>query len=290
MSGSTRPQQSLETLTSTCQTMLDLVDEMDSLDKRIHHLKTEIVMLSSEQTDMAPFLRNGRKFPSMLQGVSAAQKPFHGLPRMQQFDMMRKIMAMRTELSVKFESLRRAQMAIQRSKVIQDTIMRDGSGVPSSSGSYLPDNPEEGEFIKNLLLDNTDLANQIMAIEEKRIAKAVSNLEGKTRITELLSKCKAEFQICQEIEDDEEEVGEENEGDTSNVSPEVKALNKKRYQLNKAELRTIQMKTLVQKLMFSYPNASLPSRKDDPVASRNHEDMMFFCGKSLDAMREDAQK
>ena len=77
-------------------------------------------------------------YPSMLQGVSAAQKPFHGLPRMQQFDMMRKIMAMRTELSVKFESLRRAQMAIQRSKVIQDTIMRDGSGVPSSSGSYLP--------------------------------------------------------------------------------------------------------------------------------------------------------
>ena len=74
------------------------------------------------------------------------------------------------------------------------------------------------------------------------------------------------------------------------VMSEVKALNKKRYQLNKAELRTIQMKTLVQKLMFSYPNASLPSRKDDPVASKMHEDMMFFCGKSLDAMREDAQK
>ena len=63
MTGTTRPQQSLESLTSTCQTMLDLVDEMDSLDKRIHHLKTEIVMLSSEQTDMAPFLRSGRNVP-----------------------------------------------------------------------------------------------------------------------------------------------------------------------------------------------------------------------------------
>ena len=57
----------------------------------------------------------------MLEGLSAARKPFHGLPRLQQFDMMRKVMFLRTDMSIKFEALRQAQMVVENMNVITES-------------------------------------------------------------------------------------------------------------------------------------------------------------------------
>ena len=80
---------------------------------------------------------------------------------------------------------------------------------------------------------------------------------------------------------------EDQENDVSNANsscPEVKVLNKKRYQLNKIENRVVQMKTIIQKLIFMQPNAGYT---DDKVVNDRREKMMFFCGKSLDSMRSE---
>ena len=71
----------------------------------------------------------------------------------------------------------------------------------------------------------------------------------------------------------------------SDSNEEVKALNKKRYQLNRAETKVTQMKTVIQKLMFSYPDAALDS--DDPAVKDDHQNMMFYCGKTIEAMRQE---
>lgn len=270
----------LESLSSTCKSMMDLVEELDALDRRIYHLKSEIDSLSHEQTDMGTFLRRGRNIPSMLEGVSAAQKPFHGLPRLQQFDMMKKVMFLRTDMSVKFEALRQAQMAVEKMNVITESTKCLETRAPPG-GSYLPeDDVVEGEYLLNLVIDNADLAGKILGVEEKRIAMALDNLDGKTKITELLSKCKTEFEQYQDgaLEDEDQE----NDTSNANSSPEVKALDKKRYQLNKVEKRVVQMKTIIQKLMFSLPNAG---RGENEEVNEKHQKMMFFCGKSLDGMR-----
>jgi len=262
---------------------MELVDEIDALDKRMYHLKSEIDSLSHEQTDMDTFVRRGRKIPSMLEGLSTARKPFHGLPRLQQFDMMRKVMFLRTDMSIKFEALRQAQMVVEKMNVITESTKCLETRAPPG-GSYLPeDDVVEGEYLLNLVIDNSDMAGKILAVEEKRIAMALDNLDGKTKITELLSKCKTEFEECQdgilESEDQENDISNANSS-----SPEVKVLNKKRYQLNKIENRVVQMKTIIQKLIFMQPNAGYT---DDKVVNDRREKMMFFCGKSLDSMRSE---
>jgi len=267
----------LESLTSVCQSMMDLVERLDSLDQRVYRLKSEIMALSNEHTDMNDFLRRGRNIPSMLQGLTSAKRPFHGLERMQQFEMMKKCILMRTDLSFKFEALREAKTSLHRSKIIREVLASENP-VSAPGGSYLSDNLEETEYIKGLLSDTSQLASSIMTVEEQRIAKALENLDGKTKIIGLLSKCKKDSEDNQDSMEEEEEGGLE-------ANEETKALNKKRYQLNRAEKKVTQMKTVIQKLMLSYPDAALES--DDESIKEDHENMLFYCGKTIEEMRQD---
>ena len=147
---------------------------------------------------MTGFLRRGLNIPSLLQGLNSAKRPFHGLEKMQQFEMMKKVIMMRTDLSVKFEALRQVKTALDRSVIIHEMLGLENPLSPPG-GSYLSDNLEEAEYIKGLLLETAELASNIMKVEEQRIAKALENLDGKTKIIALLSKFKKDFeehQVC----------------------------------------------------------------------------------------------
>ena len=225
--------------------------------------------LSEEHTDMAGFLRRDRSLPSMLTGVETAKKPFHGLSKLQKFDVMRKILTMRIGLSIKFEALRKAQMAVQRSLVISKALGMDGQGGCD---------PEEARFIQELLAEQTDLAAKIVKVEKERMDKALKVLDGKIKTMEMLSKCKVEFDAFQADSEDEDERMDEN--DAPNVDKEIR---KKENRLQKDENKVQQMKTVIQRLIFTCPNAI--SAYDEEI-NKKHQDMLLFCGKSVEEMRQ----
>jgi len=297
--------QNLDSILGVCSTMMALVQQLEALDKRIYHLKTDLVALSQESTDMTSFRRRKNHPNSILHGVQSAKKPFEKFSKLDQFDLLNKILTMRLEMSVKFEALRKAQMAVQRAKVIKKTFRIDLESGENKDAATAAADPEEAEYMGKLLKEQADLSGQIMKIEEQRISKALDVLAGKVKIMELFGKFKREFDLyMDEVEDDDEEdMEEEEENQTGNgsqegaaaaaaaaaagakSSPEVRKLDGKKKQLAKAENRLIQMKTIVQKLMFNSPDVIAGVGLDQQTA-KEFQDMMFFCGKSVEEMRK----
>jgi len=289
-SGEETAVQDLDSISGVCKTMLDLVEELDALDKRIYHLKTDLVALSREHTDMTGFMRR-RRHP-MLHGVVAAQRPFERLDKLEQFDLLNKIMTMRLDMSIKFEALRKAKMAVQRARVIKNAFGIDldlGSRRRSDAAAALVhSDPEEAEYIGGLLREQAELAGKIALVEEERLSKALDALNGKVQIMELFVKFNQEFDLY--MDDLEDDLSDDNDDNDENVddnivkSAEDKQLEHRRKQLRKAENRVLQMKTLVQKLMFNCPDviAGVGLEKEDAQECR---DMMLFCGKTVEEMR-----
>jgi len=291
----------LESISGVCTTMLDLVKELDTLDKRIYHLKTDLVALSQEHTDMTGFMRRRRN--PMLHGVNAAQRPFERLDKLEQFDLLNKITTMRLDMSVKFEALRKAQMAVQRAKVIKKAFGIDLETNPPCAGAKRPrgadggdavqvhTDPEEAEYIGGLLKEQTELAGQILAVEEERLAKALDAFNGKVKIMELFVKFKQEYDVYldeldgDELFEDSDDNNDENVDESnSKKTPEDKDIEKKQKQVAKAEKRVVQMKTIIQKLLFNCPDVIAGVGIEQDFA-KECKDMMLFCGKNVEEMR-----
>merc|ERR1719259_375769 len=100
---------------------------------------------------MTTFMRR-RRHHGLLHGVHGAQRPFERLDKLEQFDLLNKIMTMRLEMSIKFEALRKAHMAVQRARIIKKAFGIDQAGT-SGGGDVTPADPEEAEYIAGLLKD-----------------------------------------------------------------------------------------------------------------------------------------
>ena len=208
------------------------------------------------------------------------EKPFHGLSKLEQFDVLQKIYNLRMELTLKFEALRKVLIATQKCKAVKRAL-----GFETSD---LSTDPEEAKYLEELLEEQMDLSKKIMNVEQQRIDLALSSVSNKTRIAELYELASDEVKDIEEdseADEDEEEKNDENLAiHNLEANPEDQLIKHKKKKLKVEEAKVNQMRHLTLKLMFSMPNNA---QNFDNLINKEHEDMMYWCSQEPSVMRGD---
>lgn len=132
----------LSSIQDSCQAMLGVVDKLEGMDRKIHHLAVDLKSLSETHTEMRDYMASTnsrrRARPDQL------EKPFHGLTKLEQFDVFQRIARMRLDLTIKFEALRQVQTAAGKSKAVKKAL--------NLQPSKLSTDPEEEKYLTGIYL------------------------------------------------------------------------------------------------------------------------------------------
>jgi len=146
--------------------------------------------------------------------------------------------------------------------------------------------PEERNYLLELLEEQNERSESIIKAEDQRLSKELELLNVKCQITEDLYNLKEQYD---KILDETEEMG--------SPAPKRKALvagaeNGRQvdlaHHLEEEEKRTNQMKTLIQKLLMANPNGCL--NYDDEEIRKRNEEMLIRCGEDLSVLRKDKKE
>merc|ERR1712018_731517 len=175
-----------------------------------------------------------------------------------------------------FEGLRKSIQASQMSNALKKAIgLSKGNTdevLPVSSSNEK--DQEEIEFIKDLLAEQNELNEKIMAVEKERLDSTVDLLYSKMEVAK-------EFLVTKQIYNDIITNEGQNIEDDEDMSLQRK-IEKRKKGLAREEARLNQMKFVVQKLMASCPNNAMTF---DEEANAKHYDMFLKCGQAIPEIR-----
>lgn len=297
--------------------MLEIAEKLESINQQCHVLRVENRVLQHAHDggpDLNTFIsirgnnsrpispakrRSNFLIPSGTSKSISNKKVFRNLTTTQQFEALHQIAKEQSDVVLNFEGLRKSIQASQMSNALKKAIgLSKGNTdevLPVSTSNEK--DQEEIEFIKDLLAEQNELNEKIMAVEKERLDSTVDLLYSKMEVAKEFLVTKQIYNDIitnegQNIEDDEdmEDDGDDENRDNSNslVDDEEKSLQRKiekrKKGLEREEARLNQMKFVVQKLMASCPNNAMTF---DEETNAKHYEMFLKCGHTIPEIRGD---
>lgn len=297
--------------------MLEIAEKLDTLNKECQILNVENKVLHDAEgggPDLNNFLNVRGSFVSVrgekrrssfltpsLAGASkgsSSRKNFKNLTSNQQFEALHQIANQQSDIVLSFEGLKEAIKISQMSSSLKKSI-----GLENDNNEQLFDgdesiskmrDPEEIQFIKDILEEQAELNEKIMEVEKSRLEATLNLLSSKMEVAK-------EFRVTKEIYG--EMISNENENESSDHDMEIdensdgnnvaggdeenelmRKIESKKRNLKREQDRLNQMRFLIQKLMFSCPNNAMTF---DEETNRTHYNMSIRLGKDISELCED---
>jgi len=300
--------------------MLEIAEKLESINQQRHILTVENKVLHQAHDggpDLNTFLmranssspnsskrRSNFLIPSIA-GTSKSvsnKKVFSNLTPTQQFEALHQVANEQSDVVLNFEGLRKSIQASHMSIALKKAIgLNKSSEDDTANESDLTVSKEKDEeeltFVKDLLEEQNDLNEKIMAVEKDRLDSTVDLLYSKMEVAKEFLVTKQIYKDIissdsQSLEDDDEDMEDEDAENIDNANSDAddeekqlqKKIRKEKKKLAREEARLNQMKFLVQKLMASCPNNAMTF---DEETNEKHYDMFLKCGQQIPEMRGD---
>lgn len=302
--------------------MLEIADKLESLNQQLHTLEVDNKVLHYAHEcgpDLNAFLsgrgssrpsspskrRSNFLIPSVAgtsKGVSA-RKTFINLSPAQQFEALHQVAKEQSDVVLNFEGLRKAILASQMSNSLKKAVglnkstneqMSPTETTPTAKEKDL----EEVAFIKDILEEQNDLNEKIMAVEKERLEAMSSLLYSKIEVAKEFAETKQIYKDMistqeienEDLEEDMQKDGNDENSDNSNVTVGdedaklSRKVEKRKKKLQHEEDRLNQMRFLVQKVMASCPNNAMTF---DEETNKLHYNMFIKLGQDISKLRGD---
>lgn len=303
--------------------MLEIAEKLKSLNQQLHNLEVDNKVLHYAHEcgpDLNAFLsgrgassrpsspskrRSNFLIPSVAgtsKGVSN-RKSFINLSPAQQFEALHQVAKEQSDVVLNFEGLQKAICASQMSNSLKKAVGLNKNTneqmSPTEANSSLKERDlEEVKFIQDILEEQNDLNEKIMAVERERLEATATLLYSKIQVAKEFAETKQIYKdmiSSQEIDNDhlEEDMdhdGNDENSDNSNTALDDEAaklsrkVEKREKRLQHEESRLNQMRFLVQKIMASCPNNAMTF---DEETNKLHYEMFLKLGQDMSKLRGD---
>lgn len=253
-----------------------IAEKLDNLKSQVHvwSVQNKVVGCGSS-FDLNTFMSTPGRKSSKAKARSkfySVQPKWSSLEPSQQFEVLHNVATEHTRVALNFESLQRAILTAQRAVALKRELSLEKGGGDERD-------PEEIEFIQDLLDEQMDLTERILDAEEERLQAELDLIGAKLELVK-------EFSISREVYAgllDDCETEEEMRPSRKKDSDSTK-VDEKKATLKVEEDRLNEMRFLIQKLMAAMPNGG---QTFDEETNKRHKAMLIRCGEHASDLRGD---
>lgn len=259
--------------------LFNMNEKLDQLVLLAHQLVVQNKVLSDENGhDDTKFVTDGSVPKRSMLTSTPVRTQLHKSPKWstlthaQQLEILHEVASEHTKVTLDFEGLRQAIVASQRVEALKKTF-GIGDGDQSS--------PEEEAYIKDLFEENIELSMELVQHMEDYLQAEIQSMSLKTEAAKKFAESRNLYtEHYGDVNSDDDVTGNETDSPDAKLNSNVE---KKKRLLQSEENKTQQMKTLIQKLMLSYPNLGL---RFDDATNQRFRDMFIKCGEPIHKLRD----
>ncbi len=189
----------------------------------------------------------------------------------QQYEVLHQVANEHTRVTLNFEALGLALKTSLASSALKKIIDNE------SSTAGVEQDPDERESLFQLMEEQAERAESIIKAEDERLKKELELLDAKCQLVKEFDILREEYSL---LLDGNPDLAPASKRQKSTV--ESNLVEQKTDVLKAEEDRVVQMKTMIQKLMFANPHGCL--NYDDEVKNK-HQEMLLKCGEDLSTLR-----